>query len=81
MTALYAWSLLLTTKETHIPRFRVPVEEDGSRLDRLLQRHCDGVPRSLVMRLIRRGNVRVNRRRARPEQRLRSGACRKLRGR
>lgn len=48
-------------------------EEDGQRLDRQLARLLPGVPRSRLYRLIRRGEVRVNGRRAGPEQRLRAG--------
>jgi 23S rRNA pseudouridine955/2504/2580 synthase len=47
--------------------------ESGSRLDRALQRLLGDGQRSLIMRLIRKGNVRVNGRRARPEQRLAVG--------
>lgn len=54
-------------------RIRVDAEEAGSRLDRLLLRRLGGSARPLVMRLIRRGNVRVNGRRARPELRLAAG--------
>jgi 23S rRNA pseudouridine955/2504/2580 synthase len=54
---------------------RVPVdaEAEGQRLDKVLGRLLAGVPRSHIFRLIRRGEVRVNGRRARPEQRLASG--------
>jgi 23S rRNA pseudouridine955/2504/2580 synthase len=48
-------------------------EEGGQRLDRALGRWLPGVPRSRLFRLIRRGEVRVNGRRAAPEQRLAAG--------
>jgi 23S rRNA pseudouridine955/2504/2580 synthase len=48
-------------------------EESGQRLDKALGRLLPGVPRSRVFRLIRRGEVRVNGRRATPEQRLVAG--------
>ncbi|MFI4914536.1 MAG: RluA family pseudouridine synthase [Steroidobacterales bacterium] len=48
-------------------------EEDGQRLDRVLARLLPDVPRSRIFRLIRRGEVRINGRRAGPEQRLHSG--------
>jgi len=47
--------------------------EDGSRLDRVLIRHLGNSRRSLILRLIRKGNVRVNRKRCKPECHLRSG--------
>jgi 23S rRNA pseudouridine955/2504/2580 synthase len=54
---------------------RVPVDAEavGQRLDKVLGALLAGVPRSHLFRLIRRGEVRVNGRRARPEQRLASG--------
>jgi 23S rRNA pseudouridine955/2504/2580 synthase len=50
----------------------VEVSEDdaGQRLDNFLMRLFGAVPRSRVYRLVRRGEVRVNGRRAKPEQRL-----------
>ncbi|MDQ6973666.1 MAG: S4 domain-containing protein, partial [Mariprofundaceae bacterium] len=38
----------------------VASDEDGSRLDRLLLRQLGGDKRTLMMRLIRKGNVRIN---------------------
>lgn len=43
---------------------------DGQRLDNFLLRELKGVPRSRVYRLLRRGEVRVNGGRARPDYRL-----------
>jgi 23S rRNA pseudouridine955/2504/2580 synthase len=43
---------------------------DGQRLDNFLLRELKGVPRSRVYRLLRRGEVRVNGSRAKPEYRL-----------
>lgn len=51
----------------------VGAEFDGQRLDNYLLREWRGVPRSLVYRLIRSGNVRVNAGRARPDRRLQAG--------
>jgi len=45
-------------------------EHAGERLDRFLTRLLASVPRSRIYRLVRRGEVRVNGRRAKPEQRL-----------
>lgn len=46
---------------------------DGQRLDNYLMRSLKGVPRSRVYRLIRKGEVRVNKKRCKPEQRLEPG--------
>lgn len=51
----------------------VDADEDGSRLDRLLGRHLGGTAHALIVRLIRKGNVRLNRKRVRPESRVQAG--------
>jgi 23S rRNA pseudouridine955/2504/2580 synthase len=51
----------------------VASEEAGQRLDNYLLRVLKGVPRSRIYRLVRKGEVRVNRRRSRPEYRLQPG--------
>jgi len=48
-------------------------EEEGQRLDNYLIRILKGVPKSHVYRLIRGGEVRVNKKRAQPSSRLCSG--------
>jgi 23S rRNA pseudouridine955/2504/2580 synthase len=45
----------------------------GQRLDNYLLRVLKGVPRAHVYRLLRKGEVRVNSKRARPDQRLAAG--------
>lgn len=58
------------------PKVRyMEVGEDhaGQRLDNFLLRALKGVPKSRVYRLLRRGEVRVNRARARPDYRLQAG--------
>jgi 23S rRNA pseudouridine955/2504/2580 synthase len=45
----------------------------GQRLDNFLVRVLKGVPRTHVYRLLRKGEVRVNSKRARPDQRLEAG--------
>lgn len=47
--------------------------QEGQRLDNFLIKRLKGVPRSRVYRLIRRGEVRVNKKRCKPEQRLQNG--------
>jgi len=47
--------------------------EEGSRLDRVLIRHLGSPQRSLILRLIRKGNVRVNKKRVKPEVRVSAG--------
>ncbi|MDX8406845.1 MAG: RluA family pseudouridine synthase [Mariprofundaceae bacterium] len=52
---------------------RIDDDEDGSRLDRALIRQVGAEQRSLIMRLIRKGNIRINRKRAKPDTRLHAG--------
>ncbi|MDQ6965729.1 MAG: S4 domain-containing protein, partial [Mariprofundaceae bacterium] len=53
----------------------VSADEDGSRLDRFLLRRLGNSYRSLIMRLVRKGNVRVSGKRAKPDTRLVAGDC------
>lgn len=48
-------------------------EFSGQRLDNFLLRELKGVPRSLIYRIVRRGEVRVNDSRARVHNRLKTG--------
>jgi 23S rRNA pseudouridine955/2504/2580 synthase len=57
-------------RRTSVQRVEVGLEEAGQRLDNYLHRRLAGVPRSRIYRLIRKGEVRVNGRRASPETRL-----------
>ncbi len=56
-----------------VRRVTVDPDEAGRRLDNFLLGRLKGVPRSRVYRLIRSGEVRVNARRARADQRLAAG--------
>jgi len=47
--------------------------EHGSRLDRVLIRHLGASRRTLILRLIRKGNVRLNKKRCKPESRVACG--------
>ncbi|MET0936389.1 MAG: RluA family pseudouridine synthase [Luteibacter sp.] len=48
-------------------------ERDGQRVDNALMTMLKGVPRSLVYRILRTGQVRINGKRAKPETRLAAG--------
>jgi 23S rRNA pseudouridine955/2504/2580 synthase len=61
-----------TEGRTVVQHLEVSLEEAGQRLDNYVHRRLAGVPRSRVYRLIRKGEVRVNGRRAAPERRLES---------
>jgi len=52
---------------------KVTADEAGQRIDNFLMRHFKSVPRSRVYRLLRKGEVRVNRKRVDAEYRIRDG--------
>jgi len=51
----------------------VPEDRDGQRLDNFLFGQLKGAPKSLVYRLLRTGQVRVNGKRAKPDTRVAAG--------
>jgi len=51
----------------------IDAERAGQRLDNFLLGQLKGAPRSLIYRILRTGQVRVNGRRAKPDQRLEDG--------
>jgi 23S rRNA pseudouridine955/2504/2580 synthase len=55
---------------TEVQHFEVSEDEAGQRLDNYVQKRLGGVPRSRVYRVIRKGEVRVNGKRAGPETRI-----------
>lgn len=54
---------------------RVTVDEDneGQRIDNFLMAQLRGVPRSIIYRIVRKGEVRVNKGRVKPDTRLKAG--------
>lgn len=52
---------------------KVEASQVGQRLDNFLLGQLKGVPRSRIYRLVRRGEVRINKKRAKPETRLEPG--------
>src|SRR5580700_11233882 len=51
----------------------VTEDEAGQRIDNFLMRHFKTVPRSRIYRLLRKGEVRVNRKRVEAEYRIQEG--------
>ncbi len=53
----------------------LPVTEEyvGQRLDNFLMRHLKGVPKSYIYRIIRKGEVRINKKRVKPMVKLQLG--------
>ena len=64
----------MTKKPTFgVSHAEVTQDRDGQRLDNFLMARLKGVPRSVIYRVIRTGQVRVNGGRARPATRLQAG--------
>ena len=61
------------SQASRVRQVSVSAEEAGQRIDNFLSRHLKGVPRSHIYRILRRGEVRVNRGRIRPQYKLRAG--------
>jgi 23S rRNA pseudouridine955/2504/2580 synthase len=59
--------------KTAVRRLALGEEDAGQRLDKVLARLLPQVPRSHLFRLLRKGEVRVNGKRAGPDQRLAAG--------
>jgi 23S rRNA pseudouridine955/2504/2580 synthase len=55
---------------TDVRYIEIQADEEGQRLDNYLLRILKGVPKSHVYRIIRGGEVRVNKKRAKPDTRL-----------
>jgi 23S rRNA pseudouridine955/2504/2580 synthase len=49
---------------------KVDESSEGQRLDNFLMKNLKGVPKSLIYRIIRKGEVRINKGRAKPESKL-----------
>nr|VFK80471.1 MAG: 23S rRNA pseudouridine955/2504/2580 synthase [Candidatus Kentron sp. SD] len=56
-----------------VQHVRIDERHAGQRMDNFLIGHLKGVPRAHVYRILRRGEVRVNKGRVRPDYRLRMG--------
>ena len=62
-----------STGSVGVRQLEVSADDVGQRIDNFLLRHFKSVPRSRVYRLLRKGEVRVNGRRAKPDYRLAAG--------
>jgi 23S rRNA pseudouridine955/2504/2580 synthase len=56
-----------------VQRVRIDADQAGQRIDNFLRRQLPGLPRSRLYRVLRKGEVRVNGGRVRPEYRLAAG--------
>ena len=63
----------LSPEESSVRTITISQRHEGQRIDNFLIRELKGVPRSRVYRIIRKGEVRVNKKRCKPELKLRTG--------
>ena len=56
-----------------VKQVRVAEDRDGQRLDNFLLGQLKGAPRSLIYKLVRSGQVRINGKRAKPDSRISEG--------
>jgi 23S rRNA pseudouridine955/2504/2580 synthase len=64
---------MMVTVKNSVQWLHVGPEEAGQRIDNYLLRQLKGVPKSRIYRLLRKGEVRVNRGRIKPEYRIQDG--------
>ena len=60
-------------KHQSVQHVEVTDQQSGQRLDNFLMARLKGVPRTLVYRLMRKGQVRINGKRCKPSDRLQLG--------
>ncbi len=71
------YHIIMNELTKHAPRgvqvIEIKEDQDGQRIDNYLSRILKGVPKSRIYRLIRKGQVRVNKGRIKPNHRLKVG--------
>ncbi len=60
-------------KKTKVQFIEVDSEYQDQRIDNFLRTQLKGVPKSLIYRVVRKGELRVNKKRVKPEYRLQAG--------
>lgn len=74
--AILALYLESPTMKTNTPTVRIvtiSADEAGQRIDNFLRTQLKGVPKSMIYRILRKGDVRVNKGRIKPEYKLEAG--------
>lgn len=58
---------------TSVKLVTIAADEAGQRIDNFLRNQLKGVPKSMIYRIVRKGEVRVNKKRIKPEYKLQPG--------
>ncbi len=73
MSAVYLESLPMNENNTGVQYITISADLAGQRIDNFLRTLLKGVPKSLIYRIVRKGEVRVNKKRVKPEYKLADG--------
>ncbi|MCU5775416.1 23S rRNA pseudouridine(955/2504/2580) synthase RluC [Erwiniaceae bacterium BAC15a-03b] len=60
----------MKTNTPSVKIITISADEAGQRIDNFLRTHLKGVPKSMIYRIVRKGEVRVNKKRIKPEYKL-----------
>ena len=63
----------MTQRHQQVQLLTIEAEHEGQRIDNFLKTQLKGVPKSLIYRILRKGEVRVNKKRIKPEYKLCTG--------
>lgn len=63
----------MKTENPGVQLVAITVENAGQRIDNFLRTQLKGVPKSMIYRILRKGEVRVNKKRIKPEYKLEDG--------
>ncbi|AIJ06586.1 MULTISPECIES: 23S rRNA pseudouridine(955/2504/2580) synthase RluC [Edwardsiella] len=63
----------MNTQNISVKLVTIAADEAGQRIDNFLRNQLKGVPKSMIYRIVRKGEVRVNKKRIKPEYKLEAG--------
>src|ERR1051325_6074367 len=69
----YLESPTMKTETPAVKMVAITEDEAGQRIDNFLRTQLKGVPKSMIYRILRKGEVRVNKKRVKPEYKLEDG--------
>ncbi len=73
MLAVYLESPPMNENNVGVQFVTISADEAGQRIDNFLRTRLKGVPKSMIYRIVRKGEVRVNKKRVKPEYKLLDG--------
>ncbi|AMO82163.1 23S rRNA pseudouridine(955/2504/2580) synthase RluC [Obesumbacterium proteus] len=63
----------MNMNNTSVKLVTIAADEAGQRIDNFLRNQLKGVPKSMIYRIVRKGEVRINKKRIKPEYKLQPG--------